>query len=415
MADVGSVVFYAIDPRGLEAQTAEGKQAPVISFSSNATRAPDSGLMTLARDTGGMIVDQNRDTAVGLARVLQDLEGYYVITYHPDEASFLAATGERKFENLTVKTTRPGLLVRARNGLLPVAAKPGEDEHLSSLEGDWRSRAIGSPFAAGGIRMRVTPIFGNTADIGSYVEALIHLDTRDLTFVQGLNGVRTTTLEVALAGYGELGSIDADATSAVAIKLPEESFERARRDGLVFVLRMQFRKPGAYLFTAAVRDETGDRTGASSQFVEIPDVAKGGLAISGMYLQGELADGTKGGVGGVTKVPSESAAVRVFRPGAKVGFGYALFHLTADGEGRSAVEVQSDILRDGVQMYTGQVRPLTFEPSADPKRRGAMGSVTLSREMPPGTYVLRITVIDKQAPAGQKRLVQQYLDFEVRP
>lgn len=209
MADVGSVVFYAIDPRGLEYQPAappsEGKQAPVISLSSNATRAPESGLMILARDTGGMIVDRNNDAAAGMTRVLQALAGYYVITYQPDAASFILATGERKFERLTVKTHRPGLMVRARNGLLPVPAKPDDDDRLISLEGDWRTRAIGSPFASGGIRMQVTPVFGNSADGGSYVEAFIHVDVRDLTFLQGLNGLRTTTLDVVLAGYRGTG------------------------------------------------------------------------------------------------------------------------------------------------------------------------------------------------------------------
>jgi hypothetical protein len=241
------------------------------------------------------------------------------------------------------------------------------------------------------------------------------VDVRDLTFLQGLNGLRTTTLDVVLAGYGELGSIDAEAASAVAIKLPVEFFERAMRDGLVFVLRMQFRKPGAYLFTAAVRDDTGDRIGAGSQFVEIPDVEKGGMSISGIYIQGELLDSAKPGAGGTTVVPGENAAVRIFHPGAKFQFGYALFNLPVDSERRSLMEVRSDILRDGVQMYTGQTRSLTFEPAVDIQRRGATGSITLPKEMPAGRYVLRITATDKQVPPGRAHAVQQFLDFEVRP
>ena len=49
--------------------------------------------MILARDTGGMIVDQNNDAAAGMTARLQDLEGYYVIAYKPDETSFIVATG----------------------------------------------------------------------------------------------------------------------------------------------------------------------------------------------------------------------------------------------------------------------------------------------------------------------------------
>jgi len=56
---------------------------------------------------------------------------------------------------------------------------------------------------------------------------------------------------------------------------------------------------------------------------------------------------------------------------------------------------------------------LSFEPAVDSKRRAAIGSVTLAKESPPGSYVLRVTVTDKAAGA-QTRVVRQYLDFEVR-
>jgi VWFA-related protein len=415
MADAGSVVFYAIDPHGLVAQTApppEGKQAPVISFSSNATRAPDFGYMILARDTGGMIVE-NRDTAAALQRVLGDLEGYYAITYRPDAASFGMATGERQFESLTVKPVRPDVMVRARNGVLPARAKVETEEPVLSLEDSWRSRAIGSPFASGEIHVRVTPIFESSATAGSVVDAVTYLDPRDLTLVQGLDGVRSTKLEVVLAAYGELGSIDAEGSSEVALRFPAAHFDQAREDGLFFVLRLQVHKPGPYLFTVALRDETGNRVGASSQFVEIADVAKGAFAISGLYLQGELADPAKVEVGGITKVASENAGVRIFREGSKFRFGYVLLNLMADQDGRSTVEVASDILRDGVPVYTGQVRSLSFEPSADSKRRAAVGSLTLAKEMAPGVYVLRVTVTDKD-PRAKGRVARQYMDFEVR-
>ena len=177
---------------------------------------------------------------------------------------------------------------------------------------------------------------------------------------------------------------------------------------------LQIRKPGVNLFAVAVRDETGNRIGSASQFVEIPDVDKGGFAISGIYLQGDLVDPSKAGAGGTTKAASENAGIRIFQPGAKFGFAYVLFNLPADQDRRSVVEVRSEILKDGVVMYTGQERAVTFEPAVEIKRRAAVGSVTLAKNMPPALYVLRVTVTDKSAPQGQTRLVQQYLDFEVR-
>jgi hypothetical protein len=236
-----------------------------------------------------------------------------------------------------------------------------------------------------------------------------------VTFERALNGTRNATLDLVLAASGELGSMDAQGTSTAGVHLQQAQYERALQEGLVLSLRLQIRKPGAYRFMAAVRDDIGNRIGAASQFVEVPDIQKPDLAISSIYLQGDPADPSKTGLGATTKEPDENAAVRRFRPGTKFSFGYQIFNLLPDKDRRSTAEVKSEILLDGVLMYTGALRTLTFEPAADSKRRNAIGSVTLAKDTPPGPYMLRITVTDKAAPEASPRVVRQYVDFTVAP
>ncbi|MBZ5558870.1 MAG: VWA domain-containing protein [Acidobacteriia bacterium] len=107
--------LYTLDARGLE--------RGLRSIYDVAPGGSDSGLRTLeqqdvgadainslAVDTGGFVVRNTNifDAAVG--RIAADAGTYYVLGYRPDKAA------DGKYRRLSVKVTRPGLVVRARKG-----------------------------------------------------------------------------------------------------------------------------------------------------------------------------------------------------------------------------------------------------------------------------------------------------------
>src|SRR5262249_32252792 len=117
LANRASVVIYTIDSRGL--------QTLALSAADNARGAPEQieqaltnrrdqffwsqeGLNYLAQQTGGFFIHNSNDMGRGIRRVLDDQKGYYLIGYIPEETTFKAVRGERKFHKISVKVTRPG-------------------------------------------------------------------------------------------------------------------------------------------------------------------------------------------------------------------------------------------------------------------------------------------------------------------
>src|SRR5713101_7472368 len=111
-ANASDVTFYTVDARGL---TAEGSSAsnddplasrPGVSFI--AREDSQTGLRTLAQETGGLALVNSNDLQRGLTRVYEDTSTYYSIGVN---ISKLPGTGYR---NVRVEVSRPGMVVRAR-------------------------------------------------------------------------------------------------------------------------------------------------------------------------------------------------------------------------------------------------------------------------------------------------------------
>ena len=79
-----------------------------------------TGLIYLAKQTGGFPVINSNDLAGGIKRVMDDQRGYYLVGYRPDESTFDPKTGRRRFHQFSLKVKRPGLTVRTRKGFYGV-------------------------------------------------------------------------------------------------------------------------------------------------------------------------------------------------------------------------------------------------------------------------------------------------------
>ena len=133
IANRSSVVFYAVDARGLANTgfTAEDNISDTTADTMNAESQAgrdelfdtQDGLSYLSRETGGFAVLNNNDLSGGVRRVLDD-QSYYLVGYEPDSDTFDPA--KRKFNALSVKILRKGAIVRYRSGFFNVADKPVE-------------------------------------------------------------------------------------------------------------------------------------------------------------------------------------------------------------------------------------------------------------------------------------------------
>jgi hypothetical protein len=81
--------------------------------------ARQGGLRELAANTDGAVVLNTNDVKGGLARMMANLNAYYLLRYYSSNTNL-----DGRFRRITVRVSRPGVRVRARTGYLA----PGERE-----------------------------------------------------------------------------------------------------------------------------------------------------------------------------------------------------------------------------------------------------------------------------------------------
>ncbi|HZH29393.1 MAG TPA: VWA domain-containing protein [Pyrinomonadaceae bacterium] len=428
IANRASVVVYSIDARGLVApgfSAADDTAGMSLDQLDEAQRNrsfqifdTQSGLEYLSKQTGGFLIKNGNDLSRGVRRIIEDQKGYYLIGYRPESVTF-----NRRYHDFAVKVKRPGLRVRTRTGFYgirdeetrPVVRRTREEQLLSALT---------SPFAAAGVRLRLTAVFGNTEQTGSFMTSLMHINGSDVKFDRQPDGTYRTVLDVVGLTYSDNGRVVDSRNQTGTLTMSEEAYRKALRDGLVYAFNVPVKKAGAYQLRMAVRDAASERTGSASQFIEVPDLKKNRLALSGLVVTGlkgaapaaREANAVRPedeGAGGNGAASLASPAVRRFRQNSDLTFAYAIYNARLDREtARPQLTTQVRIFRDGRAVFSGEAVPLKLNSLPDPKRLELAGSLNLGANLPPGEYVLQIVVADLLA-TGAHAVATQWLDFEV--
>ena len=438
-ANRAGVVVYAVDPRGLQTTGMRGEDDPqsakiampgqsaptgqqLSDIVSGAARdrmrslfdSQDS-LIYLAQQTGGFAVLNTNDLAAGMARIVEDTKGYYLLGF--DTAMSLNDRWDPN--DIRIRVVRPGLTVRARRGLFGPADKERPREEANS---DPLTAAALSPFSTGAIDVRLTTLFAHDSRIGSYVNSLFFIDPAGLTFVDGADGRKEADLSLLLFAVGDNGVPVGQARRKLELRLSADEYRQLRQRGLLYNTRLAIKDAGGYQFRAAVRDERSQATGSSAQFVEVPRVGKGRVALSGVVMM-EVGAGAATTPDGAPAGPAVADAIadgvlgepalKIFKPGSEVVYTCEIY----DGRGKreEGFSTQATLLRDGKAFYTTPSAPV----GAAPKGAKPVGSVpvggklSLGRGLPRGTYTLQVSV-GPLGGTGRDMRASQWVDFEVR-
>jgi hypothetical protein len=65
------------------------------------------------------------------------------------------------------------------------------------------------------------------------------------------------------------------------LQVNSQKYDEAMKKGMVYGIHLPIAGPGPYLVHAAVRDAVTEGSGSADQYVEVPDIASGHLALSG--------------------------------------------------------------------------------------------------------------------------------------
>ena len=146
--------------------------------------------------------------------------------------------------------------------------------------------ALVSPFASSDIGLRLTSLFGDEPNGTIYVRSLLHVDGKNIVFKETA-GVRSTDLDIIAIAIGDNGKvIDQLSYPQTVTVRNEDEYQRVLQDGLTYVLNFPIAKAGAYQMRVAVRDTSSERLGAAMQYVEVHNLTKNRLTLSGVVVSG---------------------------------------------------------------------------------------------------------------------------------
>jgi hypothetical protein len=319
-----------------------------------------------------------------------------------------------KFHSISVRVKRPGLHVRSRTGFFgtPDRRPPAALTPIAQI-----TRALSSPFETGNLHVRLTSLFSHSEKDGSYLNALLYFDVSDLTFTQEPDGMRMAMVDIAAVTFDADGRQIDGVDRTWRFRVTQTDYEEILKQGLVYSIHVPVKTAGAYQMRVVLRDFTTGNLGSATQFVEVPDVKNGRLALSGIVLAAEqtrkqgAGDPAEGQLAG--EDPNATAAVRVFKSGTPIIYAYKILNAHTDADKKPQLVVQTRLFREGQEVYAGTPSAMNADSQQNPQQLLGVGRVQFG-QAPPGDYVLQVIVTDKLA-REKYRIAAQSMDFEIRP
>lgn len=420
------VVIYSIDARGLVAVTPGGDasepagdavETPGLRarIEMGAVQAKLDGLNALATDTGGTLFKNSNDLNLGLQRVLDANEVYYVLAYEP-----AVSRRDGRFHKIEVKIAdRPELKARTRKGYFAPAEKAEENDSLAGKNSDKRKEkspekmaqqmklekekeirgGLGSLFPLRGIPVEMAADFLELTDGGLGALVNVHVDASQLNLRQ-VNGTHQTALDMMVALFDEKGKAAASFVERVNINIRPERLENAIKYGFSY-RRLTRLKPGFYQARVAVREEDTARMGSASKWVEIPDTFKKQLVLSGVLLAAAKQEQSDLQLAQNGYTPQPSTAKRRFKTGGAVDF--MVFAYNAKVENKSVdLVIQSQVYAGSKLVHASPLAKMAMPNDPDLQRIPYAARISLEG-FDPGSYELRLVVIDRLTKATASR------------
>jgi hypothetical protein len=282
---------------------------------------------------------------------------------------------------------------------------------------------LASPFAASGITLKLNTIFSNDTN-GSSVRSLLHVDARDIKFTDEADGSKKAVFDVLAVSFGDNGQIVDQIGKSYTFNVKSGFYERILKEGFVYYFSFPVKKPGAYQFRVALRDDRTDKVGSASQFIEVPDLKKNRVMLSGVVLENFTREQwqiysseTPKTLGNNQNVdlstnPMNDTSLRKFKRGTVLRYGYEIYNAKLDAARKPSLTTQIRIFRDGKLVLDGKKNPLELFGQTDLERIKGVGALSLGAEMPPGDYILQITITDELAKEKQRQATQ-FVQFEL--
>ena len=335
-------------------------------------------LATLAEGTGGALLSTSMDLPKALARVLEEVQTHYELSYSP-----LNSNADGKFRNVEVKVSRPGAVVFARSGYfaLPLLndrqVYPFEMVTLKALNTKPLPRQF--DFHAAALQFRP----GQKRTQYSFV---FEVPTTDLTVTEEKLWARLH-VDVTVLVKDERGQVVQKISRDIPYQVPMNKKDELQR-GVVSFTAPFLLAPGRYTLETAVVDRQSMK--ASVHRSTLVAGHGSGLSMSDVALVRRV-DAIEGPANGADplqakggKVTPELSGSVSPQSGAQVQF-YAAAYPPMPVD--APVEVRMEIARDGQTLVRS---PLSEVPAETTGVVPVLVGVP-SDKLPPGHYEAQLT------------------------
>ena len=417
LSNRAAVTIYTQDARGLAfaGMTSQDNISLTTQKLNNAEmsrndelRDKQQGLSYLAEETGGRATFGNNDLNQGLGKMLEDTKGYYLLAYQPDTDTFDAKT--RRFNKLIIKVKNPNLNVRYRSGFFGVAdADIKRNESAKETPLQQILKPLTSPFAANEINLKLNTVFGKDEKSLPFLHSFLHIEAKDLQFNDKPDGTKEATFDILAISYGEDGKIIDQVGKKYTINVKKENLQKLLDEGFVYNFAFPIKKPGAYQMRVSLRDAATSKVGSASQFIEVPDLKKWNLTLSGIVLENltETQWRERNSASNQLNLMQDTS-MRRFKRGTILSYSTEIYNAKFDSKQKPNLQTQVRIIRDGKVVLNGKLNPFTVEGN----KLNFAGALGLGKEMQVGDYVLQIVVIDNLA-KGKQKIATQWVQFEL--
>jgi VWFA-related protein len=422
-ANRAAVVIHTIDSRGLETTSLTAQDRPLIDplhtpvgrelsedISDRASELFETqqGLVYLAKKTGGLSIINRNDISGGVEDILDD-QSYYLVAFQPKSENYDAVT--RSLSKIEVKVSRDGAKVRYRSEFTTT-----EEKSTVSLDpGNNLMKALVSPFAINDINVKVNSLFGYSKKRGYYVHSFLYIDPKDLSFKKLSNGEYESIFDILAISYGDNGLPVDKMNIKATLKYKEDIYQKFLQRGFAYSFIFPIKKPGAIQMRVGLVERGTGKMGSASQFVEIPNLKKEGLTLSGVVLQNmtnqqwerfsnnEVLDNMTGQVD-----PIDDTARRRFKRDSVLRFGVEIYNSKLAPQ-QLQINLQARLYHEGKLVYQSKELPLTPAQIIE-NQANFTDAVLLGKLLLPGDYIVQVVAMDT---IGKRKIATQFVQFEV--
>ena len=415
-----NVSIYAIDPRGLTTlgdDTIEvgmfADQRPItaqdtpdatpeamqrqtgIGMSSlrNELQVSQDSLRTLSDETNGFAAVNANDFNAAFERIVSANSSYYVLAYYPP-------SGKRdgKFHRIEVRTSRPGLTIRARRGYVVPKSNAKDQRTGNNDVSPQLMRALTSIVPATGLKMRLyaAPFLGT----GANASVLLGLELRGADLALADN----SRLDLAYVSLDSSGETRTDKESFTLKQLPPDAKARIKQTGIRFLKRLNL-PPGRYQLRVGVYDTANGAIGTVMYDLDVPAFSKLPFSMSGLLVTSREAVSTVTARGDpelqkFLKLPP--AALRTFPRNDEVAVVTEIYDRT--GTTPHTVDVTTT-----VKSREGKVVFEHSDQRSSDELKGANGAYVHGiglpvGELPPGSYLLTIEARSRLGQSASRQM-----------